>query len=323
MAVMAHPASSGDAPDAIEALLAHELAAARGAVANVVPILRHLLRSDDNSIFSDEIVARVRGMFLDIARQLIIALAEAAGHAEPEAWAHIAADELAHVLADNPAFLEHFHTLALEWQWTEQLAQRVSLDPVLPPLLQARMGSGDPEASAGAMNLLAAQARFGQNQRRMQLPLGELPGDLLHIALVTMRAYVGADSMADGYALIAERSVRGRFDEARGRLGLMRRVLDAMGDQVDDALALDQAGVALFLSALARGSGQTREAVIMSTVDSQMPRFALALRASGLGPAALAAQVRAFHPDAALPAGLGTLAVEQAAAMLAAAAAQP
>ena len=320
---MAHPASSGDARDAIEASLAEVLATARGAFANVVPILRHLLRSDDNSIFSDEIVARVRGMFLDIARQLIIALADAAGHAEPQAWAHKAADELAHVLADNPAFLEHFHTLALEWQWTERLAMRASLDPVLPPLLQACMASGVPDASAGAMNLLAAQARFCQNQRRMQLPLGELPGDLLHIALVTMRAYVGADSMADGYALIAERSVRGHFDEARGRLGLMRRVLDAMGDQAGDALTLDKAGVALFLSALARGSSQTREAVILSTVDSQLPRLALSLRASGMDHAALAAQVRVFHPDAALPAGLGALAADQAAALLAAAAEQP
>ena len=323
MAAMAHPASTGGAPGAIEALLAEELAAARGAAANVVPILRHLLRSDDNSIFSDEIVARVRGMFRDVARQLIIALADAAGHAEPEAWAHKASDELAHVLADNPAFLEHFHTLALEWQWTERLAQRFGLDPVLPPLLQARMASGDPEASAGAMNLLAAQARFCQNQRRMQLPLGELPGDLLHIALVSMRAYVGADGSADAYALIAERGVRARFGEASGRLGLMRRVLDAMGDSAGDALTLDQAGVALFLSALARASGQTREAVIMATIDSQLPQLTLALRASGLDHAAVVAQVRVFHPDTALPAGADALTVDQAAALLAAAAAQP
>ena len=320
---MTYPASSADALDATAALLPDELAAARDAVANVVPILRHLLRSDDNSIFSDEIIARVRGMFLDVARQLIIALAEAAGHSEPEAWAHKAADELAHMLADNPAFLEHFHTLAIEWQWTERLAQRSALDPVLPPLLQARIASSDPDASVTAINLLAAQARFCQHQRRMQIPLGELPGDLLHIALVSMRAYIGADSSADGYGLIAERSVRARFDEGRSRLGLMRRVLDAMDGTVADALALDQAGAALFLSALARGSGQTREAIIMATTDSQLPRLALALRASGLSQAAVAAQVRAFHPDAVLPVGQAELEVDQAAALLAAVEAQP
>ncbi|MFM9935209.1 MAG: hypothetical protein ACKVOL_03300 [Novosphingobium sp.] len=320
---MAYPASSGTAPRAIEALLADDLSRAREAVANVIPILRHLLRSDDTSIFSDEIIARVRGMFLDIARQVIIALAEAAGHAQAEAWAHKESAELAHMLADNPAFLEHFHALALEWQWTERLAENRTHDPVLSPLLQALMASGDPEVSAAAMNLLAAQARFGQYQRRMQLPLGELPGDLLHMALVTMRAYVGTEGSADAYALIAERNVRGRFDETRGRLGLMHRVLDAMGDGVNAALTLDQAGIALFLSALARGSGQTREAVIMATVDSQLPRLALALRASGLGPEPITSALVALYPDAVLPAGIEALEADQAAALLTSPAAAP
>jgi hypothetical protein len=323
---MAQPAPSGAAPGAIEALLTDKLDAARVAMANAVPTLRHLLRSDDNSIFSDEIVARVRGMFLDISRQLVIALAEAAGHADPQAWAHKAADELAHVLADNPVFLEHFHALAVEWQWTEQLARQRALDPVLPPLLQARMASPDPEASATAMNLLAAQARFCQAQRRMQLPLAELPGDLLHIALVTMHAYVGTDGTAEGYALIAERSVRARFDDARGRLGLMCRVLDASGAHDSaggDALALDQAGLALFLTSLARASGQPREAVTMATTDGQQSRLVLALCASGLGPEAIAAQVLAFHPEATLPDGFEGLRADRAAAILVAAAAQP
>lgn len=313
---MATPASSGAPPGAIASPLAEEAAAARGAMANVVPILRHLLRSDDNSIFSDEIVARVRGMFVDVARQLVIALAEAAGHSEPEGWAHQAADELAHVLAENPAFLEHFHTLALEWQWTVRLERSRGVDPVLPPLLQARMGDPDAEASAGAMNLLAAQARFCQSQRRMQQPLGELPGDLVHIALVTLRAHVGMESSADAYALIAERSVRGRIDEARSRLAQMSRVLDGMGAGAAAALDIDKAGVALFLSALARGSGLSREAAIMATVESQLPRLVLALRACGLSPAAVAIAAVAFHPDANLPQGYAELSPADAAALL-------
>lgn len=298
---MAIPASSSASASAHASPLTQELAAACGAVANVVPVLRHLLRSDDNSIFSDEIVARVRGMFLDVARQLVIALAEAAGHAEPESWAHQAAGELAHVLADNPAFLEHFHTLALEWQWTERLERSRGLDPVLPPLLQARMADPDGDVSAGAMGVLAAQARFCQNQRRMQLPLGELPGDLLHIALVTLRAHLGIEGAADAYALIAERGVRAQIDEGRSRLAQMARVLDAMGGKAGAALEIDKAGMALFLTALARGSGLSREAAVMTTVDSQLPRLVLALRACGLAPGAVTATALAFHPDAHLP----------------------
>lgn len=314
---MAIPATFGAPANASPSPLAEEIAAARGAVANVVPILRHLLRSDDNSIFSDEIIARVRGMFVDVARQLVIALAEAAGHAEPEGWAHEAAEELAHALAENPAFLEHFHTLALEWQWTVRLERSRAIDPVLPPLLQARMADPDGDASAAAMNLLAAQARFCQSQRRMQLMLGELPRDLLHIALVTLRAHVGMDASADGYALIAERSVRAAIDETRSRLVQMDRVLDAMGGNALAALDPDTAGVALFLTALARGAGLSREAAIMATVDSQLPRFLLALRACGLAPAAVAAAALAFHPGAVLPQGYAELSPADAAALLA------
>lgn len=307
------------APASASALpLAHDLAAARGAVANVVPILRHLLRSDDNSIFSDEIVARVRGMFLDLARQLVIGLAEAAGHAEPEGWTHEAAGELAHVLAGNPAFLEHFHTLALEWQWTERLERSRAIEPVLPPLLQSRMAAADPQVSAAAMGLLAAQARFCQNQRRMQLPIGELPGDLLHIALVTLRAHVGVEGSAEAYALIAERTLRARMDETRSRLAQMAGLLDGMGSGVAAALVLEKAGIALFLTALARGAGLSREAAIMATIDSQVPRLAVALRACGLAPSDVAAQTLALHPDAHLPDSILDLSPAEAAALLAA-----
>jgi hypothetical protein len=322
MAGMANPAPYGAAASAKKALaeeLARQLAAARGSTVHAIPILRHLLRSDDHSVFSDEIVARVRGMFLDVARHLIIALAEAAGHCEPEGWAHEAADELAHVLIENPVFLEHFHALALEWQWTEQLVQRRALDPVLPPLLQAQMGDADTHIAAAAMNLLAAQARFCQNQRRMQMPLGELPGNLLHIALVSMRTYVGIKDNADGYVLIAERSVRGRFDEARGRLGLMRRVLDAMADRGGDMLVLDSAGLALFLSAIAQGSGQSRETVIMALAGSQMVKLAVILKACGLAPDAAAAALQALYPDAVLPVDALEIGADQANALLTAA----
>ena len=324
MTGMANPAPSGAAASAKKALLAEELAqqlaAARGNSVHAIPILRHLLRSDDRSIFSDEIVARVKGMFLDVARQLVIALAEAAGHAEPEGWAHEAADELGHVLIENPVFLEHFHTLALEWQWTERLVQRRALDPVLSPLLEAQMGQADAGIAAAAMNLLAAQARFCQHQRRMQMPLAELPGDLLHIALVSLRAYVGIEDHADSYALIAERNVRDRFDEARGRLVQMRRVLDAMAENGVDTLALDSAGLALFLSALARGSGQSRETVIMAMADSQMLQLTVILKACGLAPDAAAAVLQALYPDAVLPADALEIGSDQANALLTAAA---
>lgn len=318
---MARSASSGGASGAIEALLRDELAAADEALAHHEPVLRLLLRTDDNALYSDEIVARMRGLFADVASQLVVALADAAGHADPQAWAHDAAGDLARALAENGAFLLHFHALALEWRLTEQVQARLAVDPVVPPLVQAQLGATDPQVAARAMQALAAQARFGQHLRRMQLPLAELPGDLFHIALMTMRAFASDGSAAgaaeDGYALAAERSLRARFDEARGRLGLLRQMVADLGQEAALALALAQAGPALFLTALALGSGQPREVATLATTETQMARLSLMLRAAGLGERELSAQILALHPEVALPAGIDTLPAGAAAAILA------
>jgi len=111
--------------------------------------------------------------------------------------------------------------------------------------------------------------------------------------------------------------VRTRIDETRSRLAQMGRVLDAMGSGGATALDLDKAGVALFLTALARGSGQSREAAIMATIDSQLPRLVLSLRACGLAGEAVTATALALHPDASLPAGFEALAPDEAARCLA------
>ena len=301
----------------IKAQLSNELAASDQALANCSPILRHLLWNQEASIYSELIVARVRGMFLDIARQLVIALAQAAGHIEPQPWAHEAAGDLSALLAENPIFLSHFHALALEWQLTERLQVRAAVDPVVSPLLQTQIASIDPEVAGTAMNFLAAQARFGQAQRRMQLPLAELPGDLFHVAMVTMRAHVGDEISADGYAVTAERALRANFDEQRNRLALLRRVLDAIpSDQASRVFELEHAGAAFFLTAVANACGLSREAATLATTEGQHLKLALALCACGLDRSAMTAQFYTIHPEAILPGAMGDLDPQSAAALL-------
>jgi hypothetical protein len=58
---------------------------------------------------------------------------------------------------------------------------------VLSPLVQELVAAKEGDMAALAMTVLAAQARFMQHHRRMELPLGELPGDLFHKALVLLR----------------------------------------------------------------------------------------------------------------------------------------
>lgn len=299
---------SSDAPDAgLEAMLAKGDAM----LGSIAPILRHLLANDDHSVFSDEILARVRGMTRDVARQLLEAMADRSGrHAIDDG----ALDTLSDMLAESSAFLCHVHGLALEWRLTERLQIETALDPVLSPLVQALIGSDEAETAALAMNLLAAQARFCQSQRRMQLPLGELPGDLVHVALLTLRAHAGVD--ADAPAGRAEQAIRAGYDEGASRLGLISRVVTGMGGGAVAALSIMHAGAAVFLTALAAASDQDRDTAVLATSEGQSARLALALRAAGLKPQAIEEQFVALHPGGSLPAGLERVAAQRAAEVL-------
>ena len=173
---MAEPAFPLPDDSAISVLLAERLALSDAALGEARPILRYLLGNDDHAPFSDRIVAAVRAQLRDIAFQLVVAVETAAGAGDARSLAEEACDPLAMALAAQPLLLGHAHALALETVQAEWLAAQQGLDPVLSPLLQELIASSDPDTSAAAMTLLAAQARFGQTQRRGELPLGELPG---------------------------------------------------------------------------------------------------------------------------------------------------
>lgn len=298
--VVAHPRTT----DPVELRLRYALEQGDAVLGTVAPVLRHLLVSDDSGLFGDAILARVRGMIADVAQQLA---ERTEGDAAP----------LAVVLAENPAFLGHVHALVLEWQLTERLQATLALDPVLSPLLQALIGSADETTAALAMKFLAAQARFGQAQRRMRLPLAELPGDLLHVALVALREAAGTQSEADRRAAAAEVAIRADYDESRSRLGLASRLVTGMGAGVIAALSIHHAGAAMFLSALAVASAQDRDVAALSTSETQRTRLALALCAAGLGPAAIEEQLLTLDPDAVLPQGIERMGPDRAAALLA------
>ena len=153
----------------------------------------------------------------------------------------------------------------------------------------------------------------------MELPLGELPGDLFHAALLTWQSCVG-----DGEnTRAAERKLRAAFDEGRSRLGLMTRLVMSLGGQAGATLSVPHAGVALFLTALSLSSGQDRRVAALSTNDRQLARLALMLRAAGLKPVTVEEQFAFLHPDIALPDGFDAMDADRAAALLAASGAVP
>jgi hypothetical protein len=102
---------SSEAP--VEAFLRAELAHGDVVLGTIGPVLGHLLANHDHSLFSDEIVSRVRGMVGDVARQLLIARAEAANALDPRADADAKRDDLTMRLLSDSRLVGHCHALAL------------------------------------------------------------------------------------------------------------------------------------------------------------------------------------------------------------------
>ena len=271
---MTSPAFSATRESEVESLLAGQLAAADRALADAYPILHHRLGGDDDALLSDRIVAQVRSQIENLAGH--VPLAEGEG---PEARVD--------KLTAHPALLRHVHALAIEAELAARLSERLALDPVLSPLLKALLAD-----SAPAKDLLAAQARFVQSQRRGELTLEELPDEL-------------------GGALSGEPP----FAKPANRLDLLDQVVAGL-DDLTVALDVAQAGVALFSSALARAVGMMRETALLAMSQAQAPRFALALRAAGVDRGGVEQQLFAFDPEARLPDGFDTLSPERAAALL-------
>lgn len=295
----------------VEAILREDLAHGDVVLGTMGPILGHLLAQHDHSLFSDEVVARVRGMVGHVARQLVDTQAAADG-SDDTASAHAA---LAAALAGNIHLLVHCHALALEAQLAARIEARSGVDPVLSPLIQALIASDDEPTAATAMAALAAQARFVQQQRRMELPLSELPADLFHSALTTWQGQIGdAGREAAG---AAEQALRAGYDEGASRIGLLQRLASGMGPGVKAAMAVGHAGVGMFLTALAVASRQERDLVAISTNESQLARLALSMRAAGLKYTEVEEQFVYLHPEIALPSGFDLLRADRAAGMLA------
>lgn len=277
--------------------LRRHLARAGGVLGAVGPVLRHLLDKRDDALFGDEVLARLRAMLGDLARQL-------AGCYPGEA----PCESLVQALADVPGLVSHCHALALEWAMTQRLAERQRIDPVLSPLMQALVASSEAETSAQAMQALAAQARFAQSMRRMQLPLHELPAELLH----------GAVAQA-GDGALAARLAQG-YHEAGTRLGLIAALVSGMGAGAVAGLALEHAGIALFATTLAMcgapHSGTDRDQALLAMQDGQQALLAVKLRAAGLKLAVVQTNLLVLHPLAPLPEGLSRLSVERAGELL-------
>lgn len=300
---------------AVEAVLRHELAQGDEALAGVAPVLAHMLASPGQALVSDDIVARMRGMLGDLARQLVQAQEQIAGSRSSRLDLRNATDALAERLAQSSIMLSHCYALAMEGLLANRLESELGLDPVLSPLWQELIASDNEAKAELAMAALAAQARFMQAQRRMNLPLEELPADLFHEALNILGKSPQSPGPEVQFSLQA--ALREKFDESAGRYGLLGRLIAAMHGAATAALSVEHAGVALFVTALASQTRQPRELAILACHERQVARLALSLRAAGLKQGDVTHQFMLLHGGIALPDGFDDLTQDDAREMLA------
>lgn len=300
----------------VEAALRDELARADRALGGVAPVLGHVLANSGHSLVSDAAVARVRGMLNDLARQMIVRLSVAEGEAPThDMVADPASVELlsAQLASDSP-MLSHLHALAMEGLLTERLGQRAAIDPVLSPLWQELIASQHSAIGETAMQALAAQSRFMQAQRRMQQPLLELSSEALERALRIWARAMPVER--EGEVTRAMRALKSDYDEAQTRTGLIARLVLSLRGGVIAALELEHAGFALFASALAYRTGQSRERAVLACHDQQAVRLAVSLCAAGLDIAGVERQLLTLDPDIQIPRGLEHLSLDAARALL-------
>lgn len=314
------------AVNAVEEELRRGFAEEGAVLQSLAPILRHLLGHDDRALFNDEVIARLRGMLRDLACQISQTLAGAAGDREvlgdEDHGPGPSIDKISEQLARVPGLLGYLHAIVLEWQASQALQTRLGVDPVVSPLLQALIGSPEADTAVTAMKLLAAQARFARYQSQMRMPLGELPGDLLHSVLQLLPGDYRHEHTAGNSK--AEAAIRHSYDESATRLGLISRLVTGMGGGAVAALALPHAGVAIFATALALANGQGRETCLLALQDGQAIRLAVMLRATGIKLETAHSSLLAVHPTMGPASGdpaemIAHLPAERAAALLAAA----
>ena len=310
---MSNTPNAGPNAESVEDMLRGELAQGDVILSTTRPILRHLLANDDHAMFSDEVIAKIRGMMVHLARQMLFELAGELDKPDQGAFVEERQNELATRLLEDAAFLGHAHALTIEAQLADRLNARSGIDPVLSPLMQELAASSDQSLAAAAMRVVAAQARFMQKQRRMELPLEELPAELFHTATKLLKKSqqdypIEAKSVCD--------RLRDGFDESERRIGQIERLVMAMGQSAKRALAIDHAGLSIFSSALSMACDQERDVVVLSLGENQCARLAISLRAAGLNQTAVEEQFLYLHPEISLPDGFDTLRADRAAALL-------
>ena len=307
---VAPPGSDWSEAERLRTVAARNAERARDSIA----ILSTLVGETDQSLYSDVVIAQVRGLLRDAASRILRLQAEATGDRGRDDFVAEHVDGLTRLFSTDPELIGYAQHLALEWVAAQRLLQRPGIDMALSPLLQELIGHSYPSVAAVAMAVLAAQTRFSQSQRRMELPLEELSAEALKAAIGCWRRYHGGD--ASDALIRAEHKLRAATDEASTRLSLLERLCSMETRQTPAMFDVEQAGLGLFATALAFKTRQSRRVILCACLMRPKAGLALSLRAVGLRASDVERQCLVFEPDMAPLRGMESVGTREALQML-------
>lgn len=291
----------------VDGVLRDEMARSNRALRSLAPVVSHLLETDGPSLVSDAIVARLRGMLNHISEQLV---EHFWGGLDTYAQSSSAKVRLDVQLSSDAPLVDHLYSLALESFLAQGLSARAGIDLVLSPLLQELIASDKPEIAEIAMKVLAAQSRFTRSQARMEIPLSELPHELLGNVIANIET--GETELTQTQIEDAANRLKQGIDEADSRIALLSRLATSMHGGAIAALDLNHAGLALFISSAASLTRQDRERIVFACHEGQAVRLALTLKAAGISWTAIGSQIALLGGQAGLPQGLEVMAQSHA-----------
>ena len=301
----------------LESVLREELMRADRAVAGIVPLLGQMIESGGQNFISDALIARIAGMLRDIADHLAHEIEEPAARS-------ILTESLGDMLTQESDLVSYLYKVALEAELTKRLADQSVIEPVFSPLLEEQISSSNTAIAEAADAIIAAQSSFWQFVTRGGFAFDSLPADQREKA-ITLRDAVSAQANA------AIRASSGNLQDSPGdrakdpsepvapsasRVDLLIVLLEAMGDNARLALDVERAGFALFVTALAGFSGQSRASTILACHPHQAARLAVSLRAAGLATQDIQAQFSVLEPVELLPPNFDELSIDAARAIL-------
>jgi len=296
-----------------EAALRDELVRGDLALTGVAPVLTHMLAQVEAPLVNEAVIARVQGMLGDISRQLVGQI-DLDSEAYDQDQLEQLIDDLVERFAEDGRLLEYCHSLVIEGKIAMQFQKTQALDPVLSPLFQELIASGETEIADLAMTTLTAQSRYILEFEKMALPINELPAELFHSVIAKWQEFC-VHTRAD-VRMTAFEELRKNYSEANTRLGLLERLVASLGNAQRVALNLEHSGYALLATALGQLSGQDRSLAVLSCMPSQFARLALGLRAGRLADDEIATLFAQLHRDKPVPEGIGQILPDQAQSIL-------